>query len=141
MKITGLDAGADYQYRINTPNNWIWSEFTAPAGGDSPEFLFNMATDTCYVRRAATTTAPASFTATLTTGLVIQSVYFPSYVYGATPAAATITISNKTDANITFTSLTVENATHYTLQGSINSVPAGGTNTSRTLTAGCRLIQ
>ncbi|MDR2138677.1 MAG: hypothetical protein LBP50_03910, partial [Tannerella sp.] len=132
--IDNLTPNRTYQYHVNSGAAWI---SITPTGTKSDSIVF-LPTDSCFVRLAATSNAPASQTAVLTViPLSIQAVYFANYDYGSTPVQATVTIKNRMNTAISVSSLTLvgANGAHYLLQNTgSTTVPAKGSNTNWKLT-------
>jgi hypothetical protein len=130
--ITGMIDGVKYQYSTSqAPDSWI--DYTPRNKTESDSIPFSPV-DLCYVRFAATSAAPASFTAILTAmPLNIMPVYFINYTFGDTPATAAVTVKNRDNANIAVTAITLDgvNAGYYTLRDRGRAtVPANGINST-----------
>jgi hypothetical protein len=93
----------------------------------------------CYVRLAATTTAPVSFVAVLASPISIQPVYFVTYAYGATPVSQNVVIKSTINTPVEVKSVELDaaspNSAHFhfaatPVSQADSTVPPNDTNTN-----------
>jgi hypothetical protein len=136
--IFGMIDGREYEYYTSlSPAGWISYTPNGTTESDSIDYLPSAS---CYVRLAATNTAPASVTAVLSSPIAIQPVHFAGYTYGDKPVAATVVISNSVSVPVDIIDLTLDgdNSQYYHFAGKPSDaagkrVPANGTNTNWTV--------
>jgi hypothetical protein len=131
VAICRLTPGVVYQYKTTSNPSWISFTPTVDGKSDSINFTSN---SICYVRLAATSTAPASLPASLAVNMLnIQPVYFPDLTYGVSPMTQNVIIKNH-DAKKDFTivSLTLEgsNSGSYSLSNSYRDLVIKADNTN-----------
>jgi hypothetical protein len=133
--ITDMIDGIKYQYYTDISATWVTY---VPTGGTTKSDSINFAPNAnCYVRLAATTTAPASFITVLASPISIQPVYFISYAYGSAPVSKKVVIKSVVSAVVNVTSVELYGANssnyHFVVAPDIpadKQVPARGTNTN-----------
>jgi hypothetical protein len=131
--ISNMISGVTYQYYTSLNSNWV--TYT-PTGTESDSITF-APNSFCYVRLAATNTAPASFTTVLTSPISIQPVHFANYAYGATPVSETVVVLNTVSLPVDIVSIELDgvNSQYFHFQSEPSTtadrqVPANGTNTN-----------
>ncbi|MDR1042487.1 MAG: Ig-like domain repeat protein [Clostridiales Family XIII bacterium] len=96
--ISGFDGGKDYEYKRN--NQTAWAE-VPHASGSSITLPYDLIGGDYEVRYRATTDAPASFYATVSSPLNIASVNFGSHPYGETLKDQPVPIRNIVEDDVT----------------------------------------
>jgi hypothetical protein len=130
--------GREYEYYTSlSPAGWI--SYT-PNGTTESDSIDCMPGAACYVRFAATNTAPASVAAVLSSPIAIQPVHFTRYTYGDKPVAAPVVVSNSISSPIDVLDIALDGDSSqcYHFAGKPSDaagkqVPANGTNTNWTV--------